>query len=226
MADQYVPRTGNSLQLLALVALGVFATRATWPWVAAAYALTCSVAAIVVVDDPGDVTPFRVVALMTMVTAPVAIGRYAGVRQAQARHAAELAAERARAGRLAERERIAREVHDIVAHHVGAMVLRASAAQYAGPTARPPRRWPTSGTPATACWRTCADCWPCCATRTRRWAPISCSRTCWPTPATCCATPCPGCRRQAFGWTCVSRPRRNGPRWWCGRRRRGSSRKG
>lgn len=132
VADQYVPRTGSSLQLLALVALGVFATRATWPWVAAAYALTCSVAAIVVVDDPADVTPFRAVALMTMITAPVAIGRYVGVRQAQARHAAELAAERDRAGRLAERERIAREVHDIVAHHVGAMVLRASAAQYAG----------------------------------------------------------------------------------------------
>lgn len=132
VADQYVPRTGNSLQLLALVALGVFATRAAWPWLAAAYALTCSVSAVVTVDDPADVTPFRVVALMTMVTAPVAIGRYAGARQAQARHAAELAAERARAGRLAERERIAREVHDIVAHHVGAMVLRASAAQYAG----------------------------------------------------------------------------------------------
>ncbi|WP_182907000.1 sensor histidine kinase [Microbispora sp. H13382] len=132
LADHYVPRTGSSLQLLALVALGVFATRAAWPWVAAAYALTCSVAAVVVVDDPADVTAFRVVALMTMVTAPVAIGRYVGVRQAQARHAAELAAERARAGRLAERERIAREVHDIVAHHVGAMVLRASAAQYAG----------------------------------------------------------------------------------------------
>ncbi len=131
-ADQYVPRTGNSLQLLALVALGVFATRAAWPWVAAAYALTCSVAAIVVVDDPADITPFRVLALMMMVTAPVAIGRYVGVRQAQARHAAELTAERDRAGRLAERERIAREVHDIVAHHVGAMVLRASAAQYAG----------------------------------------------------------------------------------------------
>ncbi|MEV7802871.1 histidine kinase [Microbispora sp. NPDC088329] len=132
VADQYAPRTGNSLQLLALVALGVFATRAAWPWVAAAYSLTCSVAAIVVVDDPADVTPFRVVALMTMVTAPVAIGRYLGVRQAQARHAAELTAERGRAARLAERERIAREVHDIVAHHVGAMVLRASAAQYAG----------------------------------------------------------------------------------------------
>ncbi|TQS28529.1 sensor histidine kinase [Microbispora sp. KK1-11] len=132
VADQYVPRTGNSLQLLALVALGVFATRAAWPWVAAAYALTCSVSAIVIVDDPADVTPFRVLALMMMVTAPVAIGRYVGVRQAQTRHAAELAAERDRAGRLAERERIAREVHDIVAHHVGAMVLRASAAQYAG----------------------------------------------------------------------------------------------
>jgi signal transduction histidine kinase len=132
VSDRYVPRTGNSLQLLALVALGVFATRASWAWVAAAYALTCSVTAIVIVDDPSDVTVFRATALMAMVTAPVAIGRYAGARQAEARHAADLAAERARAARLAERERVAREVHDIVAHHVGAMVLRASAAQYAG----------------------------------------------------------------------------------------------
>ncbi|MGH8792672.1 MAG: sensor histidine kinase, partial [Stackebrandtia sp.] len=43
------------------------------------------------------------------------------------RHQAE-----AQAARMAERTRIARDLHDIVAHHVGAMVLRAGAAQYAG----------------------------------------------------------------------------------------------
>ncbi|MEW9528144.1 sensor histidine kinase [Microbispora sp. NPDC049125] len=134
VADQYVPRTGNSLQLLALVALGVFSSRVSWLWVAAGYCLTCGVTAIVIVDDPSDVTLFRVIALMAMVSAPVAIGRYVRARQAEDWQASELEAERSRAGRLAERERIAREVHDIVAHHVGAMVLRASAAQYAGAT--------------------------------------------------------------------------------------------
>ncbi|MCT9930299.1 histidine kinase [Planotetraspora sp. A-T 1434] len=134
VADQYAPRTGSSLQLLALVTLGVFATRASWSWVAAGYALTCSVTAIATVGDGTEITFFRVVALMAIVTAPVAIGRYVRARQAGARQAGELAVERLRAGRLAERERIAREVHDIVAHHVGAMVLRASAAQYAGAT--------------------------------------------------------------------------------------------
>ncbi|GII58050.1 hypothetical protein Pth03_64390 [Planotetraspora thailandica] len=132
VADQYAPRTGGSLQLLVLVALGVFATRASWPWVGAGYLLTCSVTAIVTVDDHTEISSFRVIALMAMVTAPVAIGRYVRTRQDEARQAGELAVERLRADRLAERERIARDVHDIVAHHVGAMVLRASAAQYAG----------------------------------------------------------------------------------------------
>ncbi|MFD0736449.1 sensor histidine kinase [Planotetraspora mira] len=134
VADQYAPRTGSSLQLLALVALGVFSTRASWTWVGAGYLLTCSVTAIVIVDDPADITIVRVVTLMAIVTAPVAIGRYVRARQAEGRQARELSAERLRADRLAERERIARDVHDIVAHHVGAMVLRASAAQYAGAT--------------------------------------------------------------------------------------------
>ncbi|MFF4772826.1 ATP-binding protein [Microtetraspora fusca] len=132
VADQYVGDVGTTLQILLFIALGVFATRASWAWVLAGYLLTCAAAVITVVDDNTEITVWRVIALLAMVAAPVAIGGYIRGRQAAARQAAELAAARNRASRLAERERIARDVHDIVAHHVGAMVLRASAALYAG----------------------------------------------------------------------------------------------
>ena len=49
---------------------GAFASRASWLWVAAGYCLTCGVTAVVIVDDPSEVTLFRVVALMAMVTPP------------------------------------------------------------------------------------------------------------------------------------------------------------
>jgi signal transduction histidine kinase len=73
-----------------------------------------------------------------LATAPVAVGRYLrGVHSAAAvakerlveteawRHA------EARAARLSERTRLAHDLHDIVAHHVGAMTLRASSGQLA-----------------------------------------------------------------------------------------------
>ncbi|MEV0969866.1 sensor histidine kinase [Microtetraspora glauca] len=132
LADQYAGEVGTTLQILLFVALGVFVTRANWVWVAAGYLLTCAASVITIVDDTTEITVWRGLALTAMVAAPVAIGGYIRARQAAARQAVELAAARTRASRLAEREQIARDVHDIVAHHVGAIVLRASAAQYAG----------------------------------------------------------------------------------------------
>ncbi|GGL29447.1 hypothetical protein GCM10014719_33590 [Planomonospora parontospora subsp. antibiotica] len=142
LADQNAQFAANSLQGLFLVTLGAFAMYASWSWTAVAYLLAAGVTALNVVDDElAEVTPLRIAALMAMVAAPVIIGRYLGVRRAaaglqlaMAEEARQLAAERARADLLAERERIARDVHDIVAHHVGAMVLRAGAAQYAAPS--------------------------------------------------------------------------------------------
>nr|BFE78956.1 hypothetical protein GCM10020093_015570 [Planobispora longispora] len=142
LAGQDAGFAANSLQGLFLVTLGVFATRASWSWTAVAYLLAVGVTALNIVGDKlSEVTPTRVAALLAMVAAPIIIGRYVGVRKdaadlqlAMAEEARQLSAERARADLLAERERIARDVHDIVAHHVGAMVLRAGAAQYAAPS--------------------------------------------------------------------------------------------
>nr|WP_083976073.1 histidine kinase [Herbidospora sakaeratensis] len=132
LADNLVPPVADTLRVVLFVALAVFASQATWRWLGAGYLLTCGVTLATVIDSTGDVTGLTYGVVATMVVAPAAIGAYVGVRRTAARREEELRAERARSDRLAERERIAREVHDIVAHHVGAIVLRAGAAQYAG----------------------------------------------------------------------------------------------
>ncbi|MER6579582.1 histidine kinase [Nonomuraea sp. NPDC001023] len=140
-ADTYLNDAVNTCLILTLIAIGVFSMRvASWAWTGAAYLTGCLLAAIAVVGEGTEVTPLRVGVLMTLVATPIAIGRYLGMRQAaaaaerlRAEESARLAVAQVRADQLAERERIARDVHDIVAHHVGAMVLRASAARYTAP---------------------------------------------------------------------------------------------
>ncbi|MCK2219272.1 histidine kinase [Actinomadura sp. ATCC 31491] len=140
-ADTYLNDAVNTCVILTLIAVGVFAMRVeSWAWTVLAYLAGCLLTAIAVVGDGTEVTPFRVGVLMTLVATPIAIGRYLGMRQAaaaaerrRAEEAARAAVAQVRADQLAERERIARDVHDIVAHHVGAMVLRAGAARYAAP---------------------------------------------------------------------------------------------
>ncbi|TMR98581.1 two-component sensor histidine kinase [Nonomuraea basaltis] len=140
-ADTYLNDAVNTCVILTLIAIGVFAMRvASWAWTAAAYFAGSLLTAIAVVGDDTHVTPFRVGVLMTLVATPIAIGRYLGMRQAAvaaerlgAEESARAAVAQVRADQLAERERIARDVHDVVAHHVGAMVLRAGAARYTAP---------------------------------------------------------------------------------------------
>jgi len=79
--------------------------------------------------------PLPLVAIAGLTAAPVASGRYIrGVRQAAAveqEHAAAQQRVESRAAQLTERSRLARDLHDAVAHHVGAMTLRASSAKLA-----------------------------------------------------------------------------------------------
>jgi signal transduction histidine kinase len=141
-AHQYFPEGLAAAQILCLIAAGVFAMRvASWVWTALVYLLAAGLATVAVVDEQTEITPLRVVVLMVLVATPIIIGRHLRVRQLAAesersrvREAERLALAQLRADQLAERERIAREVHDIVAHHVGAMVLRAGAARYAAPS--------------------------------------------------------------------------------------------
>ncbi|MEU8297860.1 histidine kinase [Micromonospora sp. NPDC048909] len=140
-----VARTGTDTpQLAAAIALGFVAHRASWPATAAAFGLFGTVTVLDVLD-PGTAGLFsgalgvlRLAMLAGVAAAPVAFGRYLrGVR-----HAAQVAEERAReaetrravetrAARLAERAGIARDLHDIVAHHIAAIALRAGSARYA-----------------------------------------------------------------------------------------------
>jgi len=136
-ADPLVP-----FSVLGIIALlGVIGYRYSWRASGFGWAISWLAWASVGVFNVG--TAFGDGLLFVLVTggvtaAPVAFGRYLrGVRSA-----AVVAKERVveaeawrhvetRAARLAERSRLARDLHDIVAHHVGAMTLRASSARLA-----------------------------------------------------------------------------------------------
>ena len=132
---------GPFVALCMLVLVGVIAYRYSWR---AAW-LAWSITYLAMLSLGGfrfqplsTATVLQVLAEAGLAAAPVAFGRYVrGVRSA-----AEVAEERVaeteafryvetRAARLAERSRLARDLHDIVAHHVGAMTLRASSGRLA-----------------------------------------------------------------------------------------------
>jgi signal transduction histidine kinase len=145
------PSPGAALSLvLLLVTLGTVAYRSSWP-----VTIPCAVLVYLVLLVPASLSGKRtgieprdllpMVTLAGLTATPVASGRYLlGVRRAAAvaeERAADAEARRlveSEAARLTERTRLARDLHDIVAHHVGAMTLRASSAKLAVETGGDP----------------------------------------------------------------------------------------
>jgi signal transduction histidine kinase len=151
----------TGLELLGVISysLIVYVPRARPALVAAVSALAAYLGyvqywpAFVLEDIAPDLAIIAVVAI-----APVLLG--SGVRRYRST-TAELAARNAELVRLreqaathavqTERLRIARELHDVVAHHVSAMTVRARAGHHVAatdPATLPPRRSPTWPSPA------------------------------------------------------------------------------
>jgi signal transduction histidine kinase len=126
------PLTPFLATLLAFFALGAFATQrelAVAGPIAGGLLLAEEVGALTAGRHPGDVVP-----ALALWTAALTVGRLLHYRRAEAKSAearAELAEderdERARLAVAMERTRIARELHDVVAHNLSVIVIQAAA---------------------------------------------------------------------------------------------------
>ncbi|MBB6373214.1 signal transduction histidine kinase [Pseudonocardia eucalypti] len=137
VADPQQPDIGSGLvRLMACVALGELAYRRRRPWqlwLGAAAVTTASAL------SPYQLYPAaaNVMMVITDVGLPVLLGSFLRSRTELARVAEQRAVESERtrgwevaAARTSERAAIARELHDVVAHHVASIVLRAGVARH------------------------------------------------------------------------------------------------
>ncbi len=131
------PVVGKVAAAIALIELS--ARRSGWqPWVAA-----CALAAAYLLHPSGDLAAngYRAV---VMAGAPVLVGVLLRTARESTEHARRQASEIAQrrdaeiaAARAVERTAIARELHDLIAHHVSSTVLRVGVARHAMPDAPP-----------------------------------------------------------------------------------------
>ncbi|ASR36836.1 hypothetical protein BAY61_19635 [Prauserella marina] len=140
-ADTVVP-----LKVLASFALFELAMRTTGKWLAVTgLALGAVYLAAGIAHSDKDVAGV-VFQTAVVVGGPMVLGAFIGGVRARAGLAEQRAAEQerlrhseARMARVAERTAIARELHDLVAHHVASIVLRAGVARHLLPSDGDPR---------------------------------------------------------------------------------------
>ncbi len=137
------PASIGITQLLAGLALGELAMRRPWlPHLACGTAVACVVGTFYLVSQPDAEPVPTVLRLLIMVGVPVLAGRHLrSLRELTQRYrregldAARIRDAEVRAAREAERTSIARELHDLVAHHVSSIVLRVGVARHVPPDA-------------------------------------------------------------------------------------------
>ncbi|WNV85884.1 histidine kinase [Umezawaea sp. Da 62-37] len=131
------------LQLLAALALGELAMRRPWlPHLAAGCAVATGVGAFYLASQ-SDAEPVpTALRLLIVVGVPILAGRHLRSTRELTRYyrvrgldAERLRDAEVRAARVAERTSIARELHDLVAHHVSSIVLRVGVARHVAPDA-------------------------------------------------------------------------------------------
>ena len=143
VTDVVLPGSSHVAPLAAAVALGAVAYRHGVAVTAEAWAATFVAVLVSVGRDEGGLLSgtdgfVRILALVLAASAPVVFGRYlAALRQGaiiaeeRVRDAEERRLVETRAARMTERARIAGDLHDLVAHHVSAIALRAGTGRYA-----------------------------------------------------------------------------------------------
>ncbi|GAA4627370.1 histidine kinase [Actinoallomurus vinaceus] len=127
-----VPPIG--IKIMASVALFEVALR-RWG-VPAALAATVLTAVYAAIGLPGDV-PALLYKVAAVVGGSVLLAAYVRSLEEVARSAQAQAAEAERAARMSERTAIARELHDMVAHHMASMALRVGVARHVIPRTDP-----------------------------------------------------------------------------------------
>ncbi len=125
------------VKFIAVLSLFELAVRRPWPSVTVGMAVLVGVYTIHTGADLPGALPSLLYRVAVTVVVPALLGAYIRATRTLARQARRRAEEarhhhaaRVRAAAIAERTALARELHDLVAHHVSAMVLRVGVARH------------------------------------------------------------------------------------------------